>query len=105
MITSRLISSACAAATVLVSFGIPLPFHAGAADAPPPGFTALFNGKDLTGFRGGTTFDHRKLLEAPEDQRKAQIEKWTSTLTVVSEKTGKPHWYAENGELVNDGFG
>lgn len=75
------------------------------AAAPPAGFTALFNGKDLAGWRGGSTFDHRKLLEMAEDQRKAQIEKWTATMTVVNDKTGKPHWYAENEELVNDGFG
>ncbi|MBI3874620.1 MAG: DUF1080 domain-containing protein [Verrucomicrobia bacterium] len=72
---------------------------------PPAGFTPLFNGKDLAGWRGGTTFDHRKLLAMTEDDRKAQIEKWTKTMFVVSEKTGKPHWHAENGELVNDGFG
>ena len=75
------------------------------ADAPPKGFTALFNGKDLTGWRGGSTFDHRKLLEMSEDQRQAQIDKWTATMTAVSDKTGKPHWSVENGELVNDGFG
>ena len=73
--------------------------------APPAGFTALFNGKDLTGFRGGDTYDHRKLLALPEDQRAAQIAKWTATMTQVNPKTGKPHWYAENNELVNDGFG
>lgn len=72
---------------------------------PPPGFTALFNGKDLSGWRGGTTHDHRKLLDLPEADRKAQIEKWTASMTAVNEKTGKPHWYVENGELVNDGFG
>jgi hypothetical protein len=71
----------------------------------PPGFTALFNGRDLTGWRGGSTFDHRKLLEMPAAERQAQIEKWTRTMTGVNEKTGKPHWYAENSELVNDGFG
>jgi hypothetical protein len=71
---------------------------------PPAGFTALFNGKDLTGWRGGSTFDHRKLLAMPEDQRKAQIEKWTKTLTAPG-KNDKPHWYAENNELVNDGGG
>src|SRR5262249_49419909 len=75
------------------------------ANDPPAGFAGLFNGKDLAGWRGGSTFDHRKLLEMPEDQRKAQIAKWTATLTQVSDKTGKPHWYVENGELVNDGFG
>ncbi|HLX64518.1 MAG TPA: DUF1080 domain-containing protein [Planctomycetota bacterium] len=71
---------------------------------PPPGFTALFNGKDLTGWRGGTTFDHRKLLAMPEDKRKEQIAKWTATLTQPG-KDGKPHWYVENNELVNDGGG
>jgi hypothetical protein len=75
------------------------------AAAPPEGFTALFNEKDLTGWRGGSTFDHRKLLEMPEDARKAQIAKWTATMTAVNEKTGKPHWYVEKDELVNDGFG
>jgi len=75
------------------------------AEAPPEGFTALFNGKDLSGWRGGSTFDHRKLQSLPEQERKAQVDKWTSTMTAVSEKTGKPHWYVENEELVNDGFG
>lgn len=64
---------------------------------PPPGFTAPFNGEDLTGWRGGDTFDHRKLLALPADQRAAQIAKWTETM--------KAHWTAQNGELVNDGQG
>jgi len=64
---------------------------------PPPGFTALFNGQDLTGWRGGDTFDHRKLLAMPAEQREAQIAKWTETM--------KAHWRAENNELVNDGQG
>ena len=75
-------------ATALTSFSEP---------TPPNGFTALFNGKDLTGWRGGSTFDHRKLLAMPEAERKAQIAKWTATL--------KDHWRAENEELVNDGHG
>ena len=65
--------------------------------APPAGFTALFNGTDLTGWRGGDTFDHRKLLAMPEAERAAQIEKWTATM--------KEHWRAEGGEFVNDGKG
>ena len=65
--------------------------------SPPPGFTSLFNGQNLAGWRGGDTFDHRKLLALPADQRAAQIAKWTETM--------KPHWTAENGELVNDGQG
>ena len=69
------------------------------------GEKALFNGKDLTGFRGGDTFDHRKLLAMPEADRAAQIAKWTKTLTEVDAKTGKPNWHVENGELVNGGNG
>lgn len=75
------------------------------AAQPPPGFTPLFNAKDLSGWRGGMTFDHRKLLEMPEAERAAQIAKWTASMLEVSAKTGKPHWYVERDELVNDGFG
>ena len=73
--------------------------------APPAGFRALFNGQDLTGWRGGDTFDHRKLPAMTPDERAAQIKKWTDSMSGVSATTGKPHWYAERGELVNDGFG
>ena len=76
-----------------------------AQTAPPAGFTTLFNGRDLAGWRGGDTFDHRKVLEAPPEIRAGILEKWTKTMTEVNAKTGKPHWYGENGELVNDGFG
>jgi hypothetical protein len=71
--------------------------RAAEAQDPPPSFTALFNGTDLTGWRGGDTFDHRKLLDMPEDQRAKKIADWTQTM--------KAHWRAENGELVNDGQG
>lgn len=67
------------------------------AGTPPAGFTALFNGKDLTGWRGGSTFDPRKLESMTEEQRTAQINKWTGTM--------REHWRAENNELVNDGKG
>jgi hypothetical protein len=62
-----------------------------------PGAVALFNGKDLTGWRGGDTFDPRKLAAMTEADRNRQIEAWTKTM--------REHWHAENGELVNDGFG
>jgi len=64
---------------------------------PPPGFTALFNGADLSGWRGGDTFDHRKLLAMPAAERAAQIAQWTESM--------KTHWRVEAGELVNDGQG
>lgn len=72
------------------------------AAEPPAGFTALFNGKDLTGWRAGTTYDHRQYLELPEAERAALEAKWTADL---KDKSGKDHWTVEAGELVNDGKG
>ena len=67
------------------------------AATPPSGFTPLFNGKDLTGWRGGDTFDHRKYLTMPDDKRAEQDAKWTADM--------KSHWHVEGDELVNDGHG
>jgi hypothetical protein len=64
---------------------------------PPEGFTALFNGKDLTGWHGRAHFDPYKLDAMTPDERKAQIEKWTDD--------AKKHWRVEKGELVNDAQG
>jgi hypothetical protein len=71
-----------------------------AQSQPPPGFTPLFNGKDLAGWRGGdqaTSVDQRKLMAMAADKREALIAKWTESM--------KEHWRVENGELVNDGKG
>jgi hypothetical protein len=84
-----LLSACCTGLTPLLSFA--------ATAAPPPGFVALFNGSDLSGWRGGDTFDHRQLLAMPDDQRQALIAKWTSSM--------RQHWRAENDELINDGHG
>jgi hypothetical protein len=64
---------------------------------PPPGFVALYNGRNLDGWRGGKTFDHRRLLEMTEEERKKQVAEWTADM--------KAHWAAEGDELVNDGQG
>ena len=69
----------------------------GAAQTPPAGFTALFNGTDLTGWRGGDTADHRGLLAMPEDQRAELLKDWTADM--------RRHWQAVAGELHNDGAG
>ena len=47
------------------------------AAAPPPGFTAIFNGEDLAGWRGGDTFDHRQWLALPETDWNASNVEWT----------------------------
>jgi len=92
-----------AAAGAALLFAGTLPTFA--QSQPPVGFRSLFNGKDLTGWVGGDTFDYRKLTAMSEADRKAQVGKWTASMLEVNAKTGKPHWYAENNELVNDGFG
>ena len=68
-----------------------------AAQAPPAGFTALFNGTDLTGWRGGDTSDHRRLLAMPEAQRAELLKAWTADM--------RQHWKVVDGELINDGNG
>ena len=64
---------------------------------PPKGFTALFNGKDLTAWHGMPHFDPYKLAAMSEEDRKKQIEQWT--------EDSKKHWSVEKDELVNDGNG
>jgi hypothetical protein len=69
-----------------------------AVDNPPPGFTALFNGNDLSGWWGGNIDeDPRKYLAlSPDDFKKKQ----DASLSDISQ-----HWRSERGELVNDGEG
>src|SRR5207245_2960829 len=64
-------------------------------NTPPEGFTALFNGKDLTGWQGAVAFGERGKLsgEALEKAQKAANDKVL------------PHWKVEDGVLVNDGQG
>ena len=69
----------------------------GAEVKAPEGFTPLFNGTDTKGWRGGSTFDHRALLEMPEEERASKIEKWTADMLA--------HWSIADGEFVNDGKG
>jgi len=54
----------------------------------PAGFTALFNGKNLEGWKGGLTVDPAKIT--PEQQRA-----WDADVP--------NHWRVDHGEIVNDG--
>lgn len=63
----------------------------------PPGFSALFNGKDLSGWWGLSTEDPRKWMALPPAEFK---KKHDASLKDIAE-----HWRVENGELVNDGRG
>jgi hypothetical protein len=70
------------------------PLSHAADPAQPPGFRALFNGKDLTGWYGLNPHAAVKLEGAKHDanlkQQRADFPKY---------------WKVENGELVNDGSG
>lgn len=66
-------------------------------NVPPKGFTALFNGKDLTGWRGLGHFSPYKLAEMSEEDAAAM---WAKNQEDVVK-----HWTVEDGELVNDGHG
>ena len=63
----------------------------------PAGWTALFNGRDLAGWRGRPHFDPAKEAEGtPEERTKRQAE-WDADM--------RQHWKVENGVIVSDGHG
>lgn len=77
-----------------------LAFSAGAEErplnTPPEGFTALFNGKDLTGWKGLVGNPKTRAAMKPEELAEAQA---------VADKNAHEHWKAEEGILVFDGKG
>ena len=64
---------------------------------PPVGFTALFNGQDLTGWYGMQS-------ESPYVLATMSAEDRAKKKAADTEDAFK-HWSVENGELVNDGHG
>lgn len=67
------------------------------ANAPPAGFVALFNGKDLSGWHGLGHFDPRQLAKMPADARAKKLAADNADL--------RKHWRVEGGEIVSDGHG
>ena len=63
----------------------------------PEGFTALFNGKDLSGWAAMETDNPRNFAALSEDEKK-------SAFKAAAEPT-KKFWRVEEGEIVNDGKG
>src|SRR5438105_6379099 len=80
----------------VIALSLPLA-RAHAEPKPPAGFTALFNGKDLSGWHGMPHFDPRKLSAMTGGERAKNTAEWNEEF--------KKHWRVENGELVNDGKG
>jgi hypothetical protein len=71
-----------------------------ADNTPPEGFTALFNGKDLTNWKGllKAPLDNpaRRAKASPEQLEKSQAE---------ADENMRAHWKVEDGVLVFDGKG
>ncbi len=79
-----------------IAFGIVLAAARAADNVPPDGFVALFNGKDLTGWRG--------LVEDPVKRAKMTPEELAAKQQKADEDA-RAHWRAEDGVLVFDGKG
>lgn len=80
----------------LASFGLFVtPICLAEDNTPPPGFTALFNGKDLTNWQGAVDFGKRQKMS---DSERAAVQKDADAKIL-------PHWKVEDGVLVNDGQG
>ncbi len=78
--------------TVQLAF---LSFLSAADNSPPPGFTALFNGRDFSGWQGGLAFN--KLNSASTDE--------LSKAQAAANELMRAHWKVEAGVLINDGKG
>lgn len=69
-------------------------------NSPPPGFTALFNGRDLTGWKG--------LLRPPLDnpaQRAKASPKQLAEAQLEADEVMRKGWRVENGMLIFNGQG
>lgn len=64
-------------------------------NVPPPGFKALFNGKDLTGWKG--------LIDLPT-RKKLTAEQLVETQKKADQKMNE-HWSVKDGLLIYDGKG
>src|SRR5687767_15081544 len=88
-----LLAGAIAASLVFISF---VAAEEGKLNTPPAGFTALFNGKDLTGWKG--------LVGNPKTRAEMSKEELTKAQEIADQKM-RDHWKVEDGIIVFDGKG
>lgn len=67
-----------------------------ADNVAPPGYVALFNGRDLTGWKGLVANPPRRAQMTPQELHEAQEQ---------ADETMRAHWHVEDGVLVFDGQG
>lgn len=85
-----------AAALLLVLPAFALAEDSASQNVPPKGFTALFNGKDLTGWKG--------LVGNPKSRAKMSADQLEAAQQKADENM-RAHWKVEDGALVFDGKG
>jgi len=99
----RILLAACTLASAAITLRLSVAADSGPAtgesarNAPPDGYEALFNGKDLAGWRGMGTENPYKLAAKTEDERAAFFAK--------NQPGIEAHWKVVDGVLVNDGQG
>jgi len=67
------------------------------AAEPTAGFTPLFNGRDLAGWRGRPHLDPAKEAEGTPEERSLRQAAWDADMA--------EHWKVDNGVIINDGKG
>lgn len=67
-----------------------------ADNSPPPGFVALFNGQDLSGWKGLVADPKKRAAMSKEELAKAQE---------AADQKMREHWKVDGGQLVYDGKG
>jgi hypothetical protein len=73
-----------------------------ADNTPPEGFVAVFNGKDLSGWKG--LLDPKRKLDNPINRAKLSPEE-TKVAQAEADENMRKHWRVEDGALVFDGKG
>lgn len=80
----------------VAAFGIASDRCVGADNVPPDGFTALFNGKNLTGWKGLVVDPPARAKMSPSQLAEAQKK---------ADQRMRAHWKVEDGVIVFDGKG
>jgi hypothetical protein len=81
---------------LLLFVAVPLAAEDRPLNTPPEGFKALFNGKDLTGWKGLVGNPKTRPEMSPDELAKKQAE---------ADKVALEHWKVEDGVLVYSGKG
>ncbi len=87
--------SLCLLLAAVLSLSL-MPVGQAADNTPPEGFTAVFNGKDLSGWKGLVANPKKRAAMTPDQLAQAQEK---------ADESMRAHWRVEDGALVFDGKG